>query len=496
MSLNKIMILSIFLMFLFSVTALNQKELINTNPILINNGAEITFNETLNLNLNKLNASEMQFSCDNSKTWQQSTIIDQNEPPWVQLGYKSLYVGDIDGDSKTEIVISRGKYTYPTSQGELNIYEYDGSNYVKEHSLPTEREIYAVTYGDIDNDGLGELVGIGYPGKVYIYDFNGTSWSEQTLSLGTGSHPMEHLTGVAIGDADNDGANEMIIIENDCTNRIAKIDWTGSSWTVGKYYFRNCGANSVAISPIDFDLNGRKEIMIASTGYDNGFQVAEWTGSGFTRQNVNSMNMHSISVKDVDNDGELEVLGVNHNNHSAIIYDYNGTGWVRTIIDMQLEAPGELLSDDFDGDGDNDLMEVSYAGNPGQDSKVSIRNWSGSGWNSPIYITTPHQTNQVEFADADNDGVKELVFASYSLKNISIYENTPKYFSKWEKYNPFKVFSLKNNANLKCNSNPGLKTVYVNFKNNDGKITSSQDSIRLLNRIEPKPIKSVKQISK
>ncbi|UCE75188.1 MAG: VCBS repeat-containing protein, partial [Methanomassiliicoccales archaeon] len=83
-----------------------------------------------------------------------------------------------------------------------------GENWLEKIIEDTPSAVTSVSIGDADNDGSNEVV-IGMwdsTNEVRLYEKAGGSWTEEVIV----SAP-ESIYSLAIGDADNDGKNEVVI---------------------------------------------------------------------------------------------------------------------------------------------------------------------------------------------------------------------------------------------------------------------------------------------
>ncbi len=84
-------------------------------------------------------------------------------------GY-SIAVGDVDGDGKNEVVA--GGYNYNEGKPGITVFENDGS--IKFFYPTYSRVVKDIELGDIDNDGVDDIVACNNLGEGWIYAFKGT----------------------------------------------------------------------------------------------------------------------------------------------------------------------------------------------------------------------------------------------------------------------------------------------------------------------------------
>ena len=112
--------------------------------------------------------------------------------------------GDPDGDGDNELVVGTGGDSRDGSQAnaEVRVYQRSGGSYTLDGSVmnPARYKAYGIEVGDLNGDGSEEL---------FIYDgIEPGTFEAKTSAL---SGKTGHYGGIAIGNADNDGALELVV---------------------------------------------------------------------------------------------------------------------------------------------------------------------------------------------------------------------------------------------------------------------------------------------
>jgi hypothetical protein len=226
--------------------------------------------------------------------WDGATLSLKNVKSWYWTSYtyiNSAAVGDVNGDSKAEIVTG-GTY-WDNSRFNAQICVWDAATLalenVKTWYWTDSTIIYSIAFGDVDNDGKTEIVTGG--------NFNdGTRvvaqlcvWDAQTLNLKNIKIwywiDDTAINSVTLGDFDKDGKIEIITggYFNDGTRSNAQLCiWDGTTLALKNvktwYWTDNTAINSVAAG--DLHGNSETEILTGGSYYDGSRQVAQlciWT---------------------------------------------------------------------------------------------------------------------------------------------------------------------------------------------------------------------------
>jgi hypothetical protein len=270
----------------------------------------------------------------------------------------------------------------------------------------TVGDVQGVAIGDYNNDGLNEIAFSEYDmNRVTVYKSDGTTVIKQWTGL---SHPV----GVAIGDYDNDGLNELAFAEQ-TGGRVTVYKSDGT--TVAKQWTGLSSPMGVAIG--DYDNDGLNELAFAEyvgrvTVYkSDGTTVAkQWTGLGFPE---------GVAIGDYDNDGlnELAFAELGGGGGGRVtVYKSDGTTVAKQWTG--LNSPEGVAIGDYDNDGLNELAFAELGGGGG--GRVTVYKSDGitvlKRWITNIYA------DSVAIGDYNNDGLNDIAFNSYAT--LTVYYQT------------------------------------------------------------------------
>jgi len=233
----------------------------------------------------------------------------------------NVVVANITGDSKLDIVVSN------SSNSGLAYFENTGGNpatwKAKSNGLATSREFTAIAVGDVNKDGLKDIVALDYSGgeHLYVQQTSGALWSEYSTGLAASGTNL----GVAIGDVNMDSHMDIIYgghgggLKCYLGNSGGGSGGTSFSWstantglpTGGRYY---------QIQVVDIDLDGDLDIIAPEAG-SNSVGIRIYLGNGSTSPGMNlgwtlatgtglisSGYWYGSNCYDINKDGSLDIV--------------------------------------------------------------------------------------------------------------------------------------------------------------------------------------------
>ncbi len=256
-----------------------------------------------------------------------------------------------------------------------------------------------------------------------IFSFAQVSWSPHLI------HDNTHgASSIYVCDLDNDSDldiagsiledNQMVWWRNEGGSPII---WT--KFVIG-YNF----AQAFSVYAADLDDDGDRDVIGAAGAGD---EIAWWSNNGgnpiqWTKYTIRSGYdfAHEVYAHDLDEDGDMDVLGAS-TNLDLISWWRNEGGnpvqWTEQTIGVNFDGAKSVRVADLDDDGDNDVVGACLDGN-----KV---NWWRNDGGDPIqwtefnidsYLTGAHR---VQIIDLDGDQDLDILAAGYLVGQIAWYSN-------------------------------------------------------------------------
>lgn len=352
--------------------------------------------------------------CLFSQTWQQIGSDIDGEDEANQMGYST----SMSADGNIVAVGEIGNDWNGLSSGAVHIYQYNGTIW---------EQIGQTLYGDTASESFGitvslsadgNILAIGayganaYAGKVEIYQYDGTSWTQLGQDLG--------------GEVGNDQFGRAITINSD-GNIIAVgaygndtngsnsgasyiYQYDGTSWVqMGETIYGEMSSDYSGIA-VDLDENGGIIAIGAymhngDTGFMNGqVKIYKYDGTSWMQHGqIDGEEMYGLfgGSLSLNNAGDIIAVGasgINTNTGQVKTYEYDGTSWIQLG-----ETLNGLVTNDYygnliclDASGTQLLVAVpgndTFAENAGS---IQSYQYDGTSWT---------QTAQDIYGEAAGDG--------------------------------------------------------------------------------------------
>jgi len=276
--------------------------------------------------------------------------------------------------------------------------------------------------GDADNDGLNELLIGGRDPFLRVMKWNGETYVEKKLidpvfGIGYGiwirigkewyrfPQPFGSATGFAIGDADNDGLNEICVAWG---RHLTAYKWNGKKYEImGRYIVIGKDEGGTTLDCIigDADNDGLNEVVVTG-GYErtSSLIVLKWNGNEFVKEaEWGSRSIYFPWIADADNDGKNEVI-VGHGRELTVL-KWSGNEFTSYAIDKFPDQVFGCVTKDSNGDGINEIHVTFWA------PRLCIYRFNGSKYEKIFDKTWNGEEATIEaidVGDVDNDGLPEV----------------------------------------------------------------------------------------
>ncbi len=302
--------------------------------------------------------------------------------------YGAIGLGDINDDGEMDIAAPKPSrwYDIDVAENGIDIYTGDGSGnfeFLHTISLPdtymgssNEAEIY-----DLDGDGHGDVIASTYRGvKIWFGDGTGTNLDDQSPILLI-SGDLE-VGGVGIGDLNNDGLLDVVATPyQGSTNVMMYIQVAGRNWN--QVDFKETD-NGFGIKVQDLDGDGNSDVVYGTRTEG----IRAWLGQGTT--NLQGFpctdasaclpdtggDYDQVELGDVNNDGKPDLIVSGDKDEIAQLFINDlPTGWTEIFTgDDRLVVGGTAYGanfGDWDGDGNLDIAACAWEG--GADAWIVTR---------------------------------------------------------------------------------------------------------------------------
>lgn len=389
-------------------------------------------------------------------------------------------INDLDVPDIVFTTFAGGAYTSP---GWLRAVSGDDGKEILNIGNQSISGTAGVAGGDIDGDGIVELVTVTNGGVAKAFEHDGTlKWTSPALGASIYSYP-------AIADMNGDGKPEVVvgksILNNDGTLRatvkygigslaavVVDLDGDGNQELVagnavydvdGKEQWYNPALADGWIGIADMDLDSVPDIIVVGGG-----KVRMQTGKGVVKWDVAFPGGGGgpPTIADYDGDGEPEI-GVAGKTGYAVFESNGAVLWQKPTQDASSQQTGSSVYD-FEGDGAADVVyndEVRlrvYAGSNGAEKLNILGHGSGTLFEYPLVV------------DVDNDGQSEIVvinnnYAYGTKTGVTVYGDKDKSWRParkiWNQH-AYYITNVNDDGTIPQVPAPNYKA-YNNFRSGD-----------------------------
>lgn len=393
------------------------------------------------------------FTFDGSNWNEQAKLI----PAQPELNDFFGYSVAIDGN--TAVIGAYGEDDVAYDAGAAYIYTFDGSNWNEQTKLTaSDGQASDLFSWSVDIDGNNILVGAyadddqGYnSGSAYIYNFDGSNWSEQAKLIG-GDVNASDLFGGSVDIEGNTAVisayrGDNIVNGNYYTYSGAAYVFTfdGSSWSEQSklissdpayadyfgYSIALSGNTVLAGVPYDDDAG-----TSSGSTYVYAYNDSNWTEQTKLLPIPDEATSEEFGY-DVDIDGDVAIVGAYRDDNfvrdagAAYIYKFNGTEW---ILQAKLFASDRASNDNFGKnvaiDGNTAIVSSRSSGSiGGYAGAVYVFTFDGTNWNETAKLVGSDTEAGDGFGSAIDISGNKILASSLSDRDLGSYTGSAYVFN-------------------------------------------------------------------
>lgn len=272
----------------------------------------------------------------------------------------SAAIGDFDEDGTLDVVVTNA------GSASIGVFLNQGDGTfagVINTTVSTSPTQPAV--GDFDEDGhLDVAVPCAAVSTIYVLLGSGDGTFSYGTSPGTGTWPSD----IATADLDGDGNLDLAFVNYYPDETVGVYFGTGAGTFVGYVTYAGL-VQPIGIAIADVDVDGAPDLGVANNGA-NTVSVLLNQGDGTFAIPAHYMTaptgVHAASLgfADLDDDGRPELLGANEGTPATASVLWNvGDGELAETTEHAVgNDPRDVVTGDFDGDGEDDVASFAYGG--------------------------------------------------------------------------------------------------------------------------------------
>ena len=280
----------------------------------------------------------------------------------------------------------------------------------------------AVSTGDINNDGYLDIVAGGSLSNVVLLGTGTGSFGSAVTYVQT-TEGTSTLS-ISLGDINNDGALDLVYSGNGGRTAVRLNNGSGTFGSVSTYSYS--AGTPTAVKLADLNNDGNLDLLTAGgNGSVGNIDVRFGTGGGTFSSATSYVYVnggstaYAISVGDVNNDGQLDLLAAGLQAGGGYNYSVRlGAGAGTFGAATSFVGPGTYLYgaslNDLNGDGNLDII---VGGGSGGVSAIDVALGNGNGTFGTVVSYTNTSGNgltSLALGDLNSDGVLDIVSGNQS----------------------------------------------------------------------------------
>ncbi|CAF3577720.1 unnamed protein product [Adineta steineri] len=333
----------------------------------------------------------------------------------------AVTIGDFNNDKQVDIVVAN------SGTNNIGIFlSYGNGSFSSQttYSTGTDSLPLDLAVGDFNNDGQLDVVVANYWGftiGIFLGYGNGTFSTQQIYPTGNLSRPRS----VAIGDFNNDSRLDIAVANYGGYNVGVFLGYGNGAFADQISYLAPIGTGPYDIAIGDLNNDNHQDIIITLLtgqsiliffGYGNGTFV-----QGNTYSTGSGSQPLSITVGDLNNDNQLDIVVANCLTDNVVVFFGEGGGNFpnqRTYSTGNNSCPTWIILRDINNDN---ILDIVVADNGTNMIGIFLGSSYMNGILEDTYSTgsSPHP-HGLALGDFNHDDQLDIVIANYNLNNVGV----------------------------------------------------------------------------
>ena len=320
-------------------------------------------------------------------------------------------IADIDGDLVDDlIIIDRGLHM-KTVKSSGNIFSLESID----SSRITNNSLWTLTMGDLNNDGINEVITAGEYTRIQITSLNNGQIESTSIDGDFFAQASNTI------DINNDGWLDYFVCDDNAPPVIYLNDKNGNLTLTDVIDFtlndNTDGSGNYGSEWVDVNGDNLPDLCIAKcrAGVDSPYDLRRINrlyinnGDGTFSEKGQEFNLNSgaqtwvTTFGDIDNDGDLDAFVVNHYAPHALMENIDGTHFVEIPLSTSLLSFGfQSIMRDFDNDGYLDIIMS------GAEGTTLLHNRGNKTFDIIYNILGPSKAPSLVAGDLNDDGFLDI----------------------------------------------------------------------------------------
>ena len=283
----------------------------------------------------------------------------------------------------------------------------------------------SVTNLDFDGDGdIDFAIASSMDNKVTIYEKSNTTDAYIQKDI---TNALTKANTVVSGDMDNDGDPDLVACGSTAgTHQIFYFENVNKQFPQPVVVAKKTGNAFQNIEIVDIDKDNDLDFITVefSTVSSPGILFL-WLNDGkgkFTEKKIsfNSVDGRQTTTKDMDSDGDLDIICAEGLGKKLVLYTNNGSlTFTKTTIGDNLNICNSFVTMDINGDNKLDFIVTEYVG----DAVKIFASKEDNTYSTVNIDNAIDEPTDIEFIDVEQDTDMDIVVTSSNGKKVMLYVN-------------------------------------------------------------------------